>query len=216
MIKKALGGKILESRKFQTYPLEGKWKGLGSDGHVEQFGTWIIWGQSGNGKTAFSLQLAEYLARFSPTLYDSMEEGKSMSITKATIREGANLRKNFKLAGDNTLEELNERLASRKAPKNVFIDSYQYLGMNKREYIAFKNAHRNKLLLFVSHAEGQQPLGQPAKFVRYDAMVKIYVQGFVAFPISRFGFTEPIIVNQELARKFHGDIIPDPLQFHKK
>ncbi|MBR6661775.1 MAG: hypothetical protein IKL34_00900, partial [Alistipes sp.] len=49
-----------------------------------------------------------------------------------------------------------------------------------------KEKHSNKLLIFISHAEGVRPEGRIAKKVEYDADVKIFVQGFKAVCKSRF------------------------------
>ena len=52
--------------------------------------------------------------------------------------------------------------------------------------MAFKERHPNKLLIFVSHAEGRQPAGRAAKSVMYDAGLKIWVEGYKAFSKGRF------------------------------
>ena len=55
-----------------------------------------------------------------------------------------------------------------------------------KAYIDFKSRLANKMLIFVSHADGKQPEGRAAKAVKYDAMQKIWVEGFVAFTNGRF------------------------------
>jgi hypothetical protein len=59
-----------------------------SFGRPEMSGCWIVWGDSGNGKTRFALQLCKYLARFGRVAYDSLEEGLSLSFKKAMENEG--------------------------------------------------------------------------------------------------------------------------------
>lgn len=66
------------------------------------------------------------------------------------------------------------------------IDSFQYTQMSYKEYISFKEAHRDKLLIFVSHADGKNPDGRSAKKVMYDASLKVYVEGFRAISKGRF------------------------------
>ena len=75
------------------------------------------------------------------------------------------------------MEELSERLLKRRSPEVVVIDSFQYTGLTYATYKALKEKHPNKLLIFVSHAEGMNPEGRAAKKVAYDADVKIFVQG---------------------------------------
>ena len=60
------------------------------------------------------------------------------------------------------------------------------VGLTYATYKALKEKHPNKLLIFVSHAEGMNPEGRAAKKVAYDADVKIFVQGFRAICKGRF------------------------------
>ena len=71
---------VLRTR-FKVLPFEGEWKE--SIGCPELTGSWIIWGNSGNGKTRFALQLCKYLCQFGRVAYDRLEEGVSVSLVKA-------------------------------------------------------------------------------------------------------------------------------------
>lgn len=74
-----------------------------------------------------------------------------------------------------------------------------------KEYIAFKERHRNKLLIFVSHADGKRPDGRAAIKVMYDASLKIWVEGYKAFSKGRFiGPTGECTIYEEGARKYWG------------
>ena len=64
--KRAINAKELLGKSFDVLDFDGAWLGL--IGKPEVKGSWIIWGQSGNGKTRFALQLAKYLARFGKVL----------------------------------------------------------------------------------------------------------------------------------------------------
>ncbi len=166
-----------------------------SFGVPEQSGVWLIWGNSGNGKTRFSLQLAKQLAKFGRVVYNSLEEGASLSLQKAIIETRMNeVANNFSVLDRESLDDLKIRLHKRRSPDIILIDSYQYTGMNKRQYIALKEEFKNKLFIFISHAEGRQPEGRSAKFVKYDADVKIWVEGYKAFPVTRFGGGEPFVI----------------------
>ena len=52
--------------------------------------------------------------------------------------------------------------------------------------IEFKEQHRNKLIIFISHAKGRLPKGRSGESVMFDASLKIYVEGYRAFSKGRF------------------------------
>lgn len=100
---------------------------------------------------------------------------------------------------------LDERLSKPRSWDFVVIDSFQYTQMSYKEYIAFKERHRNKLLIFVSHADGKRPDGRAASKVMYDASLKIWVEGYKAFSKGRFiGPTGECTIYEEGARKYWG------------
>ena len=218
MAKQALSVSQLLAQKKETFELSPEWKI--AFGEPEVIGTWIIWGQSGNGKTTFALSLAKELSRHGVVLYNSLEEGASLSLMNAAERVGLQLAKELCQHGVvlyNSLEEgdslslmnavervglqhvnrrvrfvcedmdtLLIRLKKRRSPKIVFIDSFQYTQMSYKQYIEFKEQLPNHLLIFVSHADGNNPSGRSAKSVMYDSMLKIWVEGYRAFSKGRF------------------------------
>ena len=58
MARAASLDQVLRTR-FKVLPFEGEWKD--AIGCPELTGSWIVWGNSGNGKTRFALQLCKYL-----------------------------------------------------------------------------------------------------------------------------------------------------------
>ena len=183
--------------KYETMAFDGAWRD--AFGTPERRGVWIIWGNSGNGKTSFALQLAKYLCRFGRVAYDSLEEGACLTMQEAMRRENMmEVNKKFLLIDNENMEKLGIRLSRQKSPDIVVIDSFQYTQMNYRQYIAFKERHKRKLLIFVSHADGKLPNGRAAKSLMYDASLKIYVEGFRAFSKGRF-----------IGPVGHIDIVPD-------
>lgn len=183
--------------KYETMAFDGAWRD--AFGTPERRGVWIIWGNSGNGKTSFALQLAKYLCRFGRVAYDSLEEGACLTMQEAMRRENMmEVNKKFLLIDNENMEELGIRLSRQKSPDIVVIDSFQYTQMNYRQYIAFKERHKRKLLIFVSHADGKLPNGRAAKSLMYDASLKIYIEGFRAFSKGRF-----------IGPVGHIDIVPD-------
>ena len=110
--------------------------------------------------------------------------------------------KGFILLDKEPIEELAVRLRKRKSPDVIFIDSLQYSGMNYAEYKALRDEFRNKLFIFISHADGREPKGQVGKSIKYDAFVKIAVIGYRAFPQSRYGGGAPYTVWEKGAMEY--------------
>ena len=193
----------LMSQSIKEVPFTGEW--LESIGRPEITGSWLIWGNSSNGKTRFAMQLCKYLANFTRVAYNSLEEGASKSIREAVKEVGmSEVRSNFMLLDNEPIEELKVRLRKRKAPRVVFIDSWQYTGLNYLEYIRMKNEFRHILFVIVSHADGKNPAGRTAKSIKFDAFVKIWVEGYRAFPASRFGGNAPYTIWPDGANKYRG------------
>lgn len=175
-------------------------------GEPERRGVWFVWGNSANGKTSFVMQLCKELSKHGRVAYDSLEEGAGLTMINTLRRHRMDeTGKRFQLLDCEPINELSERINKHKSPDFYVIDSFQYTQMGYREYIAFKEKHRNKLLIFVSHADGKNPDGRTAKKVMYDASLKIYVEGFRAFSRGRFiGPTGIYTIWKEGADKYWG------------
>ena len=200
-MKRALTINDIRSYKATTYLLDG---GLGDAlGEVELTGSWIIWGGSANGKTRFALQLAKALAKHVRVAYDSLEEGLSLSMQHAIEAVGfSDVKRNFVLLDSEGIGELKERLRRQRSPKVVIIDSLQYADLTYTDYKRLRDEFRNKLFVWVSHAEGSNPKGKMAKSVKYDAFVKIYVEGYRAYPQSRYGGGADYTIWEEGAERY--------------
>ena len=196
---RAVNAKQLANMQFEVLDFWGSWEKL--IGKPEVRGAWIIWGASGNGKTRFALQLAKYLAGFGRVLYNSREEGISESLKRSIIEEKLTEVGNNFLVVDETYQEMIDRLKKRKSPKFVIIDSLQYLNITYRQYQRLKEIFPKKLFIWISHADGKEPLGPTAKKVRYDSNVKIRIEGFKAFAQSRYGGGEPYVIWEEKAKE---------------
>src|ERR1035437_775493 len=84
----------LMRQSTEGFDFKGDW--LKSFGRPELTGSWLIWGNPGNGKTRFALQLCKYLASFCRVAYNSLEESDSMSIRNAIKEVGmSDVRCNF-------------------------------------------------------------------------------------------------------------------------
>lgn len=201
-LKRAYSPGEVMGMKIPRYEFTGPW--LSSIGRPARSGVWIIWGASGNGKSSFVMQLAKYLCRFSRVIYDSLEESTGLSLQMSLRRHKMDeVRRRLVILDREPMEQLEERLARRGSPGVVIIDSFQYSDLTYPAYKAFKERNARKLLIFISHAEGQHPAGRTAKKVEYDADVKIMVSCFKAWCKSRFMEQpgEPYVIWEEGAAK---------------
>lgn len=199
--KRAISISQLYAKKFRVMDFKDNWQL--SFGRPELSGSWIIYGPPKNGKTRLAVQLAKYLTSFARVAYDSLEEGFSESIREAFETEQMEeVSRRIVLLDKEPVDNLMKRLLKRRSPDVAIIDSLQYTGMTYQEYRDLKDSLRNKLLIFISHAEGKEPAGRVARSVRYDANITIRVEGFKAFVNSRYGNTEPFTIWTEGASKY--------------
>lgn len=201
---KSLSAKQIMTISHPTLRLGGEWGNC--VGEMDRHGVVFFWGNSGNGKTSAVVSLCKELCNFGNVLYVSLEEGFSLSMQNTLRRFGMQeCGSRFQVLDSFSIEDLEARLKKQRSPEFIVIDSFQYTRMSYREYLRFKEAHRNKLLIFVSHAVGRQPMGKPAISVMYDAMLKIWVEGFVAQSKGRFiGRTKKAVIWRHGAESYWG------------
>jgi predicted ATP-dependent serine protease len=201
--KRAVSVNELLTKTYKTMSFEDDWADF--IGCPERTGSWLIWGNSGQGKTRFALQLSKYMSHFGRVAYNSLEEGASQSMAMA-VRDlrMSEVKGRFILLDMEPVNELVERLERHKSPDIIIIDSLQYTGMNYSQYKSLRDQFRNKLFIFISHADGKEPAGRVAKSIRFDAFVKIRVEGFKAFPTSRYGGGSPFNIWSEGAADYWG------------
>jgi len=199
-MRRAISVTQLINKKFELLPFTGLWKA--SFGQPIIGGSWLIWGQSGSGKTRFVLQLCKYLAQFTRVAFNSLEEGDSPTMQQAFIDESMFEVKRRVILLNEPINELRERLEKHKSPHVAVVDSVQFAAINYREYIDFKKSFPNKMLVFISHAEGREPKGNTARSIRYDADVKVRIEGYKALPASRYGGGKPYIIWKEGAENY--------------
>ena len=151
--RNALGVRDMLNRKYDTFKFEGAWHD--AFGNPEKRGVWFIWGGTGSGKTTFVMQLCKYLCQFGKVAYNSMEEGDCQTMQNTLKKCGMNdVAGRFLVIDNESIEQLDLRLSQRKAPQIIVIDSFQYTQLSYKSYIQFKEKHRNKLIIFISHADG--------------------------------------------------------------
>ena len=151
-------------------------------GNPECTGSWIIYGQSGNGKTRFTLQLTKYLMSLpgNKIAYNSLEEGISGTFKRGMMESGlmAEAACRFVFWNRFRYAEMVAALGKRRSPNIVVIDSLQYMQMTYEEYQTLTEKFPRKLFIWISHEKGGQPDGALAKRVMYNSNIKVRVRNF--------------------------------------
>lgn len=188
MKKRALSVNDILCYEPKSIGFDGKWKEAMGDPELK--GCWTIWGDPGQGKTRFLLQLTKYLmSKGVKVAYNSLEEGLSDTFKRAIIDSGvcAENRNNFQLWDKAQLPEMLERIKMQRSPRVIIIDSVQFLdGVTKADLAQMIDTNQRKLFVFVSHAAGRQPLGAIASSLRYKSDIKMFVKDFYNHITSRY------------------------------
>lgn len=183
-MKRAISVRDILDKKYDTFPFEGKWRDAFDT--PESRGVWFIWGNSGNGKTSFVMQLCKELCRYDRVAFNSLEEGTRLTVQNNLKRFGmAEVSRRLSFIKED-IPALKERLRRHKSFNIVVIDSIQYTQMTYKDYIRLKDEFSDKLFIFLSHARGKNPKGDAATSVMYDADLKIWVEGYVAYSKGRY------------------------------
>ena len=181
------------SRTFVTYPFEGAF--AATFGEPERNMKVIIWGDPGNGKTEFCIQLAKYLARFTKVYYNSFEQGICKTLQDALRRNAMEEVNGRAIFGDQeTFEEMLERLSSKNSPQVVIIDSRDYINLTTAQFKVLIDRFPRKAFIIVCWQSGGKPRGEFAKQIAYMCDVKIQVSNFIAHPRSRFGGNKNFVI----------------------
>ena len=166
----------------------GRW--LDAMGDPEPYGSWIIWGASGNGKTRFAVQLVKYLMSFEGLriAYNGLEEGMSETYRRAIIDTGLQMEKQSRYVfwDGFDYEDMMERLKRKRSPNVVVIDSLQYLNITYDQYKELVRKYPKKLFIWISHESGTEPKGGTAQSIKYNSNIKIRVHNYYATIISRY------------------------------
>lgn len=206
-LKRAISVDQLEKKKFKTMRFDGAF--AASIGEVvERSGSWIMYGESGHGKTSASLILSKYLTKFGRVAYNTLEEGARLTFQIAVKRQKFTKAQASKfIILSESIDELRYRLSKQKSPDIIVIDSLQFTFLTKKQYIALVEEFPTKIFIWISHAQGKKPLGTLAEYVEYHADVKMRVEGFKIIIKSRFGGTEDFVINQERAATYWNELV---------
>ena len=122
--RNAKGVREMLTRNYNTFSFQDEWHDAFST--PERSGIWLIWGNSGNGKTTFAMMLCKYLCKFAKVAYNSLEEGASLTMRNTMEKcEMEDVNTRFRLIDGESIEQLSIRLQRPKSPQIIVIDSFQ-------------------------------------------------------------------------------------------
>lgn len=185
MTKRAYSPKEIEAKRYDCLPWGDRWSAPFGYPPINE--TWFIEGSSASGKSSFVMQLGKELCKYGKVLYASYEEGVSQSFKERIEREKmSEVQGRFIVAVDDSYEELVERLQKRKSPTFVIIDSFQEAYWSYEQARELITSFPRKSFIFISQEDKGQPMGKPAKRLRYKAGIKVRVSGFKAYCRGRY------------------------------
>jgi hypothetical protein len=201
-VKKAYSYSDIDKIKFIEIRISEEWKAhLGEP----QLGNshWLIFGESGQGKTNYALQVAKELCANHKIHYNTKEEGLKKSFQLSLKRNNMKGVNNFNYQSED-LEELTSRLERKRQAKIVIIDSVQYFfrGKRSKDYFDFIEKFENTTFIWISGADGKMPKGKVAEDIYYDADIVVNVKDFIATVLkNRFEAYEPRIIWEQGANE---------------
>lgn len=193
-------------KSFKVFDFTGIWRKVFAK--PEKGGAWIIYGAEKNGKTWFSIKLAEYLSGFEKTLYVSAEEGISQAFKNTLIRSKIDPHNTaLKFIDYIPLDELVERLEGRKSEKIVFIDNVTIyadeLKYGELRKVLDNKKLKNKLFVFIAHEDKNEPYTATAKMIKRLAKIIVRVQGLACFVSGRCP-GGVLTIDEAKAELYHG------------
>jgi thymidylate kinase len=204
-MKRALSIADLYRSKHRLLDFDGMW--LESFGKPEFTARWFIMAPPGSGKTTFAAMLCKHLSQYEKVAYNSIEEGNSESLKEAFRRVKMHeVARRVIVLDKEPIAEMIERLSKPKAPRIAVIDTIQHAELTKSQYLNMLKQLPNTMFILISHMDGRQPEGNLARFIRQDAGVKITIEGYVAFTISRYGGGEPFVIWRKGAEQYYSFI----------
>ena len=183
---RAYSPKEIAGMSIPELPLDGEWEA--AFGRPSLYERWFVDGESASGKSSFVMMLAKKLCEYGDVVYWSLEEGAGLSFKRrmqAFNMEAVDGRM-LVVVGE-TLDEFSERLAKRRSPHFVVIDSVQYVGASFRQIRErLLDRFPKKSFVFVSQMYKGEPKGRTANDLKFHSGVKVHTRGFRAYCLGRY------------------------------
>lgn len=211
---KALGIKQFHQKKFTLLPIEGT-EYADHLGYIPRGFVMVVGGFSGNGKTEYCVRLAKFFCRFGKVAWLSFEQRHGYDLQMATMRNKMEEVSGLFIAidpianlprGKTYLEDLDEYASRRNSPDFYFIDSVDYTGWKKEDYLYLKEKYDGKkTFVFICHTDKS---GNARKTISadiiFDGGMFFFVKSYIATPQkNRFGGFEPYVIWEEKARELN-------------
>ena len=211
--KRKLKGKKLSMRQFMQMKFTDISHLLSDElraalGQIEEGFDLFIFGNSGDGKSSFSALVVKQLAPMGRILHILYEEGHSRSAQMNHIRAELQSLENYDVIDDCPYDDLLHLLSRKQSPKIIIIDSFQYARFTKEQWLAIKakyvKGRKKKIFVVISHADGKKPRGAVATDCMYDAQIKVFVKGKIAFIKSRYEGKKNFVIWEDGAKAYWG------------
>lgn len=230
-----LGTDQFAKKKFERLALSDEWKPV--MGNLPSEFMIAVYGESGEGKTEFCLQLAKELTRHGSVKWMEYESGHGADIQDGIVRNDF---KGLPINWDDPWEEdkgqqraiaafvpppdmpmqknamanrvfisLYIEMSKPKSAKYWVINSVDATGLNKEQVMwLFVKFKKKKGIIFICHSQGTTPILSVSKAIEFYGQVGIHVKHYIARPLkSRFQGFTPRVVFEQRAREL------DPLFF---
>lgn len=180
MSRRAYTPRDIENKKYECFDWDGEW--LSAFGNPAFSSKWGVQGPSASGKSSFVMQLSKKMCEYGPVLYLSYEEGVGMEFQRRMkLMRMGDVQGRFTVAPDDTLEELTERLSHPKSPMFVIVDSFQVSEWSYEQALELIRRFPQKGFVFILQEDKGQPLGKPARRLKYIVDMKVRVAGYKAY-----------------------------------
>jgi hypothetical protein len=214
IIPRAYTYEDLARKKYKTIDLSPQW--TDHLGKVERSGSLLIYGDSGQGKTTYALQLMKELCQKEKVLYNSLEECGSLSLIENLDRYGLKQYRKRYTVQKEYVDKMMLRLDRPQQPKIVFIDSIQecFDGKPASLYNKLIEAFPNTLFIGISQTDSKgNPKGAVANKFYWLSQNRIYVKDFRAYiEKTRTGANElePYLISAEKAQERDFKLLKTP------
>ncbi len=201
---KTLSAKQVLTVENTTIRLSGIWDEC--FGEIDRTGIVFMYGPSTSGKSSAALLFAKELTRFGRVLYASNEEGFRSSFQDRLRRFSvADCGTALQFTRRESVASILERLTKRRSADFVVIDSVQDSRMTRKDYNTIKRLSDSKMFIFVSRIEGRLPMGRLARDIKFDADLKVWVEGGRARSEGRYiGSVGTCDIYHDKAREYWG------------
>ncbi|ENA1803049.1 ATP-binding protein, partial [Flavobacterium psychrophilum] len=145
-------------------------------------GVWFVWGGSGSGKSTFVMMLCKEMALLKHKVFFNLLEEETDDtdfIERVDMLEMNDVEDCF-LAKTYNYDEMIIYLKRKNSAKVVVIDSATYFFESFEQYQNFKKMFRDKIIIITGHARGNNPKFELEDRIKFDAKMKIFVNGYLA------------------------------------